>query len=218
MGGGAAEIAAVLHDLLDCPVAVVNPDGGVSVVGVADAQGLDPMAVAATRQPVRAGDQDYRQIIALTSGSPLATDGPIALERAAVPLAARPAQASAVAGGAGAVRRHLARGAHRRPRRIGCGGRRTGAQLWMGPGTAARSGCSRRSTRLRTTPSRHDAAAIAAATRTTPSDETRDPRGDSRPGASRTGPGCSRSSSISCATSCASRRATEGGARSRYGP
>jgi purine catabolism regulator len=97
-GGGAAEITATLHELLGWPVAVVDRDGRATVVVPSDAgDGLDPATASGIRQPIRAGDQEYGAIVALTEGATLDEDGVLALERASMAIAVRLAQASAVA-------------------------------------------------------------------------------------------------------------------------
>jgi purine catabolism regulator len=97
-GGGAAEIAATLHDLLGAPIAVLDTDGRPTVMAPSDAAGdLDLTTTAATRRPIRAGSHDYGEIAAFTGGVALDQDGLVALERAADTVAVRLAQASAVA-------------------------------------------------------------------------------------------------------------------------
>ncbi len=97
-GGGSAEVAATLHDILGCPIAVVDADGRATVVVPPDAAGdLELAADAAVRHPIRAGDHGYGEIVALTGGRPLDEDEREALERAAMAVAVRLAQASAVA-------------------------------------------------------------------------------------------------------------------------
>ncbi|MGH9230147.1 MAG: PucR family transcriptional regulator ligand-binding domain-containing protein [Acidimicrobiales bacterium] len=96
-GGGAAEIAATLNDLLGCPVAVLDTDGRPTVAVPADAAGdLDLATTAGVRRPIRAGGHDYGAVVALTGGA-LDQDGQVALERAADSVAVRLAQARAVA-------------------------------------------------------------------------------------------------------------------------
>src|SRR5689334_1375623 len=98
-GAGAAEIASVLHELLGCVVAVVDADGRVSVTVPSDADvhlaGSD--VTASIRQPIRAGDQDYGEVIACLAGGDPPPDAVVATERAAVAIAVRLAQASALA-------------------------------------------------------------------------------------------------------------------------
>jgi purine catabolism regulator len=101
-GGGAPEIAATLHDVVGRPVAVVDGDGRASVAVPSDADlDLDGDADAAgattVRQRIRAGDIDYGAIVVDTGGAPLDADATIALERAAMGIAVRLAQASAIA-------------------------------------------------------------------------------------------------------------------------
>lgn len=95
-GGGLAEIAATLHELLTCPVALVDAEGRVTVVVPSDA--VDELSVkGAIRQPVSTGDHDYGAIIAAPPTGTLNQDQMVALERAAAAVAVRLAQASAVA-------------------------------------------------------------------------------------------------------------------------
>jgi purine catabolism regulator len=99
-GGGPAEIASTLHDLLDCPVAVFDADGGTSVVVPPDTERRPDMdASAGVRQPIRAGTHDYGEIVAFTDGAAFALDQDqlLALEQAAMAIAVRLAQASAAA-------------------------------------------------------------------------------------------------------------------------
>ncbi|MEP6623479.1 MAG: PucR family transcriptional regulator ligand-binding domain-containing protein, partial [Acidimicrobiia bacterium] len=97
-GGGATEIASALHNLLDYPVAVVDSDGHATVVVPPGAAMHDDRSISrGARLPIRAGDQDYGEIIALTDGATLDEDQLVALERAALAIAVRLAQASAVA-------------------------------------------------------------------------------------------------------------------------
>jgi len=97
-GGGATEVALTLHDLLGCPVAVVDRDGNVSVVIPFGVGGdLDLSSAVCVRQPILAGDHDYGEIVALTDGETLDEDQRLALERASMAIAVRLAQASAVA-------------------------------------------------------------------------------------------------------------------------
>jgi purine catabolism regulator len=97
-GGGATQVAATLHDVMACPVAVVDTDGRPTVVVPADAEAnLDLATATAVRHPIRAGDHDYGEIVAFTDSSTLDADRLVALERAATAIAVRLAQASAVA-------------------------------------------------------------------------------------------------------------------------
>jgi purine catabolism regulator len=97
-GGGTPEIASTLHDLIGCPVAIVDTDGRASVVVPSGAAGdLDLAETPAVRHPIRAGEHDYGAILALTGGDALDEDRLVALERAAMAIAVRLAQASAVA-------------------------------------------------------------------------------------------------------------------------
>lgn len=96
-GGGAPEIANALHQLLDRPVAVVDSRGRPTVVVPADAPvDLAPASTSTARHPIRAGDEAYGAVVVTTDGRPLDVDDLIALERAAVGIAVRLAQASAV--------------------------------------------------------------------------------------------------------------------------
>ncbi len=96
-GGGASQIAATLHELLAVPVAVLDVDGRLTVVVPSDASEADLAPGGGIGRPIRAGDHDYGQIVAYTSGAELDPDGLVALERAAVAVAVRLAQATAVA-------------------------------------------------------------------------------------------------------------------------
>ena len=97
-GGGAPEIAATLHDVIGCPIAVVDGDGRASVVVPSDAASdVDLATTPAVRHTIRAGDHSYGAIVALTGGESLDEDRLVALERAAMAIAVRLAQASAVA-------------------------------------------------------------------------------------------------------------------------
>jgi purine catabolism regulator len=104
-GGGPADIAAAAHDILGCTVVVVDTDDQpIVVVPPASAGGPDPADVVArvhaglgTRRPIQAGGHDYGFIVALTNGEGLDEDGVIALERAAMAVAMRLAQSTAVA-------------------------------------------------------------------------------------------------------------------------
>jgi purine catabolism regulator len=97
-GGGTAEIAATLHDLVGYPVAVLDADETTTVV-VPSGEGVtfDATASSGVRQPIRAGDQEYGEVVALTDGATLDEDQLFALERASMAIAVRLAQASAVA-------------------------------------------------------------------------------------------------------------------------
>ena len=97
-GGGATEIAATLHDLSGCPVAVFDTDGaGDRRRPLRRRTTARPCDAPAVRQPIRAGDHDYGEIVALTDGATLDEDQLVALERASMAIAVRLAQASAVA-------------------------------------------------------------------------------------------------------------------------
>ena len=95
-GGGTAEISTTLHDLLGVPVAVRHgrrPGGGDRAFR--PGAPIDLATTPSMRRPIRAGDHDYGEVVAFTEE--LDPDGVVALERAAVALAVRLAQASAVA-------------------------------------------------------------------------------------------------------------------------
>ena len=97
-GGGATEIAATLHELVGCPVAVVDASGRPTLVVPSDASiDLDMSTMSGVRQPILAGDHQYGEIVALTDGAPLDGDQLLALERASMAIAVRLAHASAVA-------------------------------------------------------------------------------------------------------------------------
>jgi purine catabolism regulator len=97
-GGGTAEIATTLHNLLAIPVAVIDAEGRQVVVVPSDVDvPLDDAIAAGEGRPVHAGDHDYGQIVALTGGMPLDDDGVVALERASMAITVRLAQSSAVA-------------------------------------------------------------------------------------------------------------------------
>ena len=100
-GGGPAEIATALHDLLGCTVAVVDADGQPVVVVPVDAPDAsrirDTTDAIHVSHPIRAGDHDYGSIVALCDGKDLREDATVALERAAMAVAMRQAQAAAVA-------------------------------------------------------------------------------------------------------------------------
>lgn len=97
-GGGTTEIAATLHELVGCPVAVVDASGRPTLVIPSDAGGdLDTLIASGFRQPILAGDHQYGEIVALTDGVPLDDDRLLALERASMAIAVRLAHASAVA-------------------------------------------------------------------------------------------------------------------------
>jgi purine catabolism regulator len=97
-GGGAAEIAMTLHDVLGCPIAVLDADGGATVFVPPDAEDhIDLATSPGVRQPIRAGDHEYGEVVALTDSIALDEDQLVALERASMAIAVRLAQASAVA-------------------------------------------------------------------------------------------------------------------------
>jgi PucR family transcriptional regulator, purine catabolism regulatory protein len=95
-GGGTAEISMTLHDLLGVRVAVLTADGRVAVILPSDpAPPVDLATTPSIRRPIRAGDHDYGEVVAFVEQ--LDPVGVVALERAAVAIAVRLAQASAVA-------------------------------------------------------------------------------------------------------------------------
>jgi purine catabolism regulator len=100
-GGGPAEVAAALHEVLRCTVAVVDRDGEALVVVPSDAADATDVSVAAgpgrVSHPIRAGDEDYGAIVALCPPDALRDDATMAIERAAMAVAMRRAQATAVA-------------------------------------------------------------------------------------------------------------------------
>jgi purine catabolism regulator len=97
-GGGAAEIASTLHDLLDCPIGVFDSDGGLIVSSPPDAaHHLEAEGPVGVRQSIRAGTHDYGEIVAFTEAAALDQDQLDALEQASLAIAVRLAQASAVA-------------------------------------------------------------------------------------------------------------------------
>jgi purine catabolism regulator len=97
-GGGTMEVATTLNEVMGCPVAVVDSDRRITVTvpPTSDSE-LDLETASAARHPIRAGDHDYGEIVALTDGTMLDDDQLLALERAAMAIAVRLAQASAVA-------------------------------------------------------------------------------------------------------------------------
>ena len=97
-GGGAADIASALHDLLDCPVGVFDSDGAKIVIVPPDTgHRRDVDAATGVRQSIRAGAHDYGEIVAFTEGAAFDQDQLDALEQASLAIAVRLAQASAVA-------------------------------------------------------------------------------------------------------------------------
>lgn len=95
-GGGASDVAATLHTVLGHTVALVDPDGRKLVVVPSDA-GIDLDDPKLVRQRIRAGDQDYGAIVVDARRDAITVDGHEAIERAAMAVAVRLAQASAVA-------------------------------------------------------------------------------------------------------------------------
>jgi purine catabolism regulator len=98
-GAGTAEIASVLLVVVGCSVAVVDADGRVSVTVPSDAEmRLDAGDDTAwIRQPIRAGDEDYGEVIACRNDEDTLGDAVVATERAAMAIAVRLAQADALA-------------------------------------------------------------------------------------------------------------------------
>jgi purine catabolism regulator len=97
-GGGATEIAAMLHTLVGYPVLVLDTGGDRTVVVPSDADiDVDAAVTSGVRQPILAGDQDYGAVVVMTGGLPLDADQLLAVERAATAIAVRLAHASAVA-------------------------------------------------------------------------------------------------------------------------
>jgi purine catabolism regulator len=95
-GGGVAEIAGTLHELLSCPVAVLDDAGRPTVVVPSDA--VIVVGIEGTiRQTITAGDDNYGEVVAFPDVVTLDQDQMVALERAAAAVAVRLAQASAVA-------------------------------------------------------------------------------------------------------------------------
>jgi purine catabolism regulator len=95
-GGGPTELLATLHELLGRTVALVDTDQRPVAVVPSDAE-LDLEAPEVVRQPIRAGDVDYGELIADVASEELDEDAHVALERASMGIAVRMAQASAVA-------------------------------------------------------------------------------------------------------------------------
>jgi purine catabolism regulator len=93
-GGGIAEIAMTLHDLLGCPVSVVDSEGRPTIVVPSDADTAFDVEPA-IRQPVGAGEDEYGAILA--AAPVLDQDQMVALERAAAAVAVHLAQTTAVA-------------------------------------------------------------------------------------------------------------------------
>jgi purine catabolism regulator len=88
----------MLHELVGYPIVVLDGDGAPTVVVPSD---LIPSPELLDESPIRcainAGEQHYGEIVALTDGAALDPDGVLSLERAAVAMAVRLAQASALA-------------------------------------------------------------------------------------------------------------------------
>jgi purine catabolism regulator len=97
-GGGAPELLATLHDVLGRPVAIVDADGRTTLTVPSDSTiDLDPESPTTLRQSIRAGDHDYGAVVTDIGDDRLDVNGALAMERAAMGLAVRLAQASAVA-------------------------------------------------------------------------------------------------------------------------
>jgi purine catabolism regulator len=94
-GRGVADIATTLHDLLRCPVGVVDRDGQPILVVPTDAT-LTLESETTIREPIRAGDHDYGAVVVDFAGYPVDDDGRFAMEQAAIGIAVRMAQAAAV--------------------------------------------------------------------------------------------------------------------------
>ena len=96
-GGGPVEIATTLHALLGYTIAVVDTEGRPIVVVPLDAaQSFRVGAATGVRHAIRAGAQNYGEIVALTEKAALDEEGLVAMERAAMAVAMRQAQATAV--------------------------------------------------------------------------------------------------------------------------
>lgn len=96
-GGGAGDIATTLHEVLGYPVAILDGDGRPTVIVPTDANVDLGTRDATVRERIRAGDHEYGEIVAFTGGETLDVDGSVAIERAAMAVAVRLAQATAVA-------------------------------------------------------------------------------------------------------------------------
>ncbi len=97
-GGGVADVATALHSLLECPVAILDPERRPTVVVPTDARSqIESATDACVRQPIVAGDHDYGEIVALVDDADLDEDGRLALQRASLAIAVRLAHARAVA-------------------------------------------------------------------------------------------------------------------------
>jgi purine catabolism regulator len=95
-GGGVPEIMTTLHELLNVPVAAIDAEGRM-LVAVPPHDGERTETADATRRyPIVAGDQTYGEIVAFGPDE-LDGDGEVALQRAAMGIAVRLAQATAVA-------------------------------------------------------------------------------------------------------------------------
>jgi purine catabolism regulator len=95
-GGDTTEIATTLYSFLECPVAILDPNGRPTVVVPADAgHNVDVATESRVRQPILAGDHCYGEIIALTDAASLDDDERLALQRASQAIAVRLAHASA---------------------------------------------------------------------------------------------------------------------------
>lgn len=95
-GGGAPEIATTLHGVVRRPVAVLDAEGRTTVVVPSDTA-PDVEHGPTVRRPIRAGSHDYGEIAVVADEDTLAADDLIAIERAAIAVAVRLAQATALA-------------------------------------------------------------------------------------------------------------------------
>jgi PucR family transcriptional regulator, purine catabolism regulatory protein len=95
-GGGVPEIARTLHELLKLPVAVVDTEGTMVVAVPSDTADRLDVADSTHRHPITAGDHNYGEIVAFGGGL-LDEHGEVAMQRAAMGIAVRQAQATAVA-------------------------------------------------------------------------------------------------------------------------
>ena len=97
-GGGTRSLLMTLHELIGHPVAVVDTEGRLTTVIPPDADpAADPGLDACHRLVIRAGDLTYGNLLVAARVEDLDLDGQVAIERAAMGIAAHFAQASAVA-------------------------------------------------------------------------------------------------------------------------
>ena len=100
-GGGPAEIAAALHSLLGCPVAVVDAEGRPMAVVPSDvADNVVVPSGPAVRQAIVAGEDVYGEVLAFAVDGELDEDGHLALQRASLAIAVAIRQAHATAASA----------------------------------------------------------------------------------------------------------------------